>query len=451
MITATQQNDWFLHHLSQSAGELPGHGVTWLANVRSEAARSVAQLPALNRKQEAWRYTSIETLLQQRFVTAGADIGAFKNLDIGRWLLPGLDAYRLVFVNGQYLPSLAAVADLPKGVVLGSLRAALTTDPDRLSEWFERQAGRSNNLFTALNSALINDGALLHIGRDVVMDKPIEILHLNLDHDHSLLVQPRNLLILEAGSSAALVERTIGADSSAAFNNHLTEIQLSGGASLDHYRLQDENQQSHHLCTLFLSQDERSRYRGTHLSFGGSWARTDCHALLKQPGAECEINGLYTVGDQQLNDFHLHVHHAAPRCTSRERFKGILHGKGRAVFDGHIIVDKDAQGSDAQLSNDNLMLTRSAEVDTKPQLEIYADDVKCSHGTTVGEIDPAQLFYLRSRGIGKTQALSMLSLGFAADISNGIRLNALRSYVDQRLARKLGGETDGSGTEWSNV
>ena len=451
MITAAQQSDWLLHHLSQSAGNLPGRGLAWLENLRREAARSVAQLPVLNRKQESWRYTSIDSLLQQRFITAGADIGGLENLDISRWMLPGLDAYRLVLVNGRCLPSPASSADLPAGVVLGSLRTALATDPDRLSAWFVRNSGRSDNLFTALNSALINDGALLHVGTDVVLDKPIEILHLHLGHERPLLVQPRNLLVLEPGSGVTLVERAIGADSSAAFHNHLTEIYLSAGASLDHYRLQDENQRSHHLCTLFLSQQEQSRYRGTHLSFGGVWARTDCHALLQQPGGECEINGLYTVGDEQLKDIHLRVHHAAPRCTSRERFKGILHGEGRAVFDGHIIVDRGAQGSDAQLRNDNLMLTRSAEVDTKPQLEIYADDVKCSHGTTVGEVDPAQLFYLRSRGIDKAQALSMLSLGFAAEISNGIRLNALRSYLAQRLARKLGGQTDASGMDSGNV
>jgi Fe-S cluster assembly protein SufD len=254
------------------------------------------------------------------------------------------------------------------------------------------------------------------------------------------------MVVLEAGAKATLIERCIGSASATGFHNHLTEVQIASGASLDHYRLQDEGDRIHHLCNLFLTQEAESRYCGTHLSFGGAWARTDCHALLKQAGAECEVNGLYIVGDNQLSDFHLRVHHAAPDCISRERFKGILYGKGRAVFDGHIIVDQDAQGSDAQLSNDNLMLTRNAEVDTKPQLEIYADDVKCSHGTTVGEIDPAQIFYLRSRGIDKEKALGMLSLGFAADISNSIQLDSLREYVDRRLTQKLRTQTDADGS-----
>lgn len=439
MITAAQQNDWFLHHLSQSAGDLPGRGLVWLNTHRKRARQSLPQLPALNREQEAWRYTSIEGLLQQRFIPASTDIGAFKTLDINPWLLSGLDAYRLVFVNGRCLPLPAGFTDLPDDAVLSSLRNALSTHPEQLSNWFEQIGSRAENLFTTLNSALINDGMLLHIGKDVVLEKPIEILYLNLGRNHSLLVQPRNLVVLESGAGATLIERYVGGDPSSGFHNHLTEIQLSGGASLEHYRLQDENEGTHHLCTIFLSQYERSHYRGTHVSFGGRWARTDCHALLKQPGARCEVNGLYTVGDAQLNDFHLRVRHAAPGCTSREWFKGILHGKGRAVFDGHIIVDRDAQQSDAQLSNDNLMLTRSAEVDTKPQLEIYADDVKCSHGTTVGEIDPAQLFYLRSRGIDREKALTMLSLGFAAGISSEIRLAALREEVDRRLMQKVNG------------
>ncbi|MCB1752325.1 MAG: Fe-S cluster assembly protein SufD [Gammaproteobacteria bacterium] len=443
MISEAQQSDWFLHHLSQSAGIMPGRGVAWLDALRSDARAAIARLTVLNRKQEAWRYTSVEPLLQQRFITAGTDIGAFRNLDIRPWILPGMDAFRLVFVNGRYLPRLSAVDDLPEGVTVGSLRTALSTDPGRLATWFEQQQGRSDNLFTALNSALINDGALIHIGRHVVLRKPLEIVYLSLDQERSLLVQPRNLVILEAGAEATLVERFVGSEKTTGFNNHVTGIQLSGGASLDHYRLQDESDRTFHLSSISLSQLELSRYRCTHLSFGGAWARTDCETLLKQPGAKCELNGLYTVGDGQLNDFHLRVRHMTPGCTSRERFKGILHGKGRAVFDGHIIVDKDAQQSDAQLRNDNLMLTRGAEVDTKPQLEIYADNVKCSHGTTVGEIDPAQIFYLRSRGIARTKALSMLSLGFAADISNEIKPEPLRGYVERRLLQKLGGEPDG--------
>jgi len=451
MITATQQSDWFLHHLSQSAGDLPGRGVDWLDSLRSDARASIAQLPVLNRQQEAWRYTSIEPLLQQRFITAAADIGAFKGLDISRWRIAGLDADRLVFVNGRLLPWLSTVAGLPQGVTMGSLRTALSTDPGQLASWFDQHSGRSGNLFTALNSALINDGALIRIGKEVVLEKPLELIYLNPGREHSLLVQPRNLVILEQGSEATLVERFVGSEASTGFNNHLTEIQLSMGASLDHYRLQDESDSSFHLSSIFLSQDELSRYRGTHLSFGGSWARTDFQAVLKQPGAVCEINGLYTVGDQQLNDFHLRIHHAAPGCISRERFKGILHGKGRAVFDGHIIVDQDAQGSDAQLSNDNLMLTRSAEVDTKPQLEIYADDVKCSHGTTVGEIDPAQIYYLRSRGIDKERALSMLSLGFAAAIGNSIKSDPLREAAERRLTQKLDNQADIAGVEHNHA
>ncbi len=177
-------------------------------------------------------------------------------------------------------------------------------------------------------------------------------------------------------------------DAALYFNNTLSEIVLGDGATLMHYRVQEESRSAWHLSSLYLSQAQHSRYRGTTLAFGGAWSRTDYNAHFMHAGAECDLNGLYTVGDRQLTDFHLDVQHSVPGCRSRERFKGILYGKGRAVFDGRILVDKQAQLSDAQLTNDNLMLTRDAEVDTKPQLEIYADDVKCSHGTTVGQLDP---------------------------------------------------------------
>jgi Fe-S cluster assembly protein SufD len=191
------------------------------------------------------------------------------------------------------------------------------------------------------------------------------------------------------------------------------------------------------LSSLYLSQQAQSHYQGTTLAFGSAWARTEYHTRFEQEGAACELNGLYTVGDGQLTDFHLDVQHSVPGCVSREQFKGVLYGKGRAVFDGRILVDKQAQHSDAQLTNDNLMLTRNAEVDTKPQLEIYADDVKCSHGTTIGQLDPQQVFYLRSRGIDETAARKILCLGFAGEVLDSIEVPALRDAVTRKLSDTL--------------
>ena len=251
------------------------------------------------------------------------------------------------------------------------------------------------------------------------------------------MTQIRNIITLGVGTKVTLVERFIGTDQDQYFHNNLSDILLAEGASLKHYRVQDESPEAYHLSNLSIAQQKNSRYYSSHMAFGAAWSKTDININFKDEGAKCLLNGLYVVGDQQLTDFHIDVRHSVPACTSKEHFKGILYGKGRAVFDGHILVDKQAQHTDAQLSNDNLMLTRDAEVDTKPQLEIYADDVKCAHGTTVGQIDPQQLFYMRSRGLSETTAYKLLCLGFAGEIIDSIEEKILSEHVSKKLVQIL--------------
>jgi Fe-S cluster assembly protein SufD len=432
MITAEQQRSWVQQLLTPADGGLPGKSPGWLMHAREAARQAVAELPVLDRKQEAWRYTSIEALLKHRFRPApdAADLPA---LDISDCLLPEFDSYRLVFANGRFDPQLSSIEGLPGGVSLGSLRAGLSTDPELLATWFGQTANHTEHVFTAMNTALVNDGVFVHVGSQLELDRPIEVIYLSRTDRDPLLMQARNLIVLDTGAKATLVERFIGFGPSAYFHNNLTEISVAKSASLNHYRVQDESRSAYHLSSLYLSQQAHSRYHGTTLAFGGAWTRTDYNTSFKQEGAECVLRGLYTVGDQQLTDFHLNVHHGVPGCTSREQFKGVLYGKGRAVFDGRILVDKQAQHSDAHLTNDNLMLTRNAEVDTKPQLEIYADDVKCSHGTTVGQLDPQQVFYLRSRGIDEIAARKMLCLGFAGEVLDSIESPALRDAATRKL------------------
>lgn len=437
MISSDLQRNWVEQLINDASAGLPGQDLAWLDSARASARQAVAGLPLPNRKQENWRYSAVESLLKNSFRPAPEEVSELQALDLQNWLLPSYEAYRLVFANGHFVPQLSSGALLPAGVTLGNLRTALAGDSTWLARWFGQTANHTEHLFTALNTALANDGALIHIAANVDVDRPIEVVYLNLGQDTATLVQPRNLVVLETGAKATLVERFIGSGETGYFNNNLTEIALRDGASLAHYRVQDESRNAWHLSSLYLSQARDSRYLGTTLAFGAGWARTDYNTRFSDEGAVCELNGLYTAGDRQVTDFHVNVQHSVPGCASRERFKGILYGKGRAVFDGRILVDKQAQHTDAHLTNDNLMLTRDAEVDTKPQLEIYADDVKCSHGTTVGQLDPEQVFYLRSRGIGSGAARKMLCLGFAGEIIATIELQALRDYAEQRLADTL--------------
>lgn len=429
MITLESQRHWLQQLLLQgqetNLADQPG----WLQHARDQANQAVTNLPLLDRKQEAWRYTSIENLLKQPFqpsTTALVPRHGLSEQDIEKHLGVELNAYRIVMVNGHYVPHLSDIKGLPSGVTLNSLRHVLAADAGQLAAWFEKTAQHTENVFTALNTALINDGVFLHIASQVELDRPIEVVYLAANEQQALLLQPRNLIVLDEGAKATVVERFVSDKDTQYFHNQLCDIIVGQHASLNHYRIQNESAEAYHLSNLFLSQHTGSHYHGVTLSFGGAWNRTEYHTLFKQEHAECELNGLSVVGDQQLSDFHLKVHHSAAGCVSRERFKAVLYGKGRAVFDGHILVDKQAQKSDAELSNDNLMLTRDAEVDTKPQLEIYADDVKCSHGTTVGELDPQQIFYLRSRGLDAATARRMLCIGFANDVIDSIPLAALR-------------------------
>ena len=437
MISAEQQHSWFQQLIEQGDPDLPGRNIPWLDQARERARQAVAGLPALDRRQEAWRYTRLDGLLEHRFQPLVDSAASLQSIDLQPWLLPDLDSHRLVFVNGRCAPRLSHMQSLPSGVYAGSLRAALTTDPELLASWFGHTANPAEHLFSALNSALMNDGLFIHVPPDIELQQPVEVIWLHTDHDHPASMQSRNLVVLEAGARATLIERFISTGPSLYFDNGVSELMVGEKASLTHYRIQDESRNAFHMHSLHLSQRGDSHYQGSTLAFGGAWARTDYKVRFHQPGADCHLSGLYSAGDRQLTDFHIDVEHGVPGCSSQTHFKGILHGEGRAVFDGRILVDRQAQQSDAHLTNHNLMLTRNAEVDTKPQLEIYTDDVKCSHGTTVGQLDPQQLFYLRSRGIDAEAAKRMLCSGFASDIIDAIGLEPLRRHGTERLLQTL--------------
>ncbi len=445
MKTASHSRHWFTHLLQQGDSTAAAETHAWLNRARENARSALHTLPLPEKKQEAWRYTSIEGLLEYEFEPVSADFDALQTEDIDNWLLPDTNAYRLVFANGRCVPALRNFDQLPAGVTIGSLRHALSHDPVSIAIWFGQTANHAEHIFTALNTALINDGLYIHIQRDIALERPIEVVHLNLELDTPQLIQPRNLLVLERGANATLIERYESSGDSVYFHNAVSEILLEDNATLTHYQLQQESPRAYHLHQSFVAQAAHSQYRSTSLALGGKWARHDLEVCFQGQGADCDTNGLYLVGDQQLTDQHLNIKHSRPHNASRHTYKGILHGNGRAVFDGRILVDIDAQKTDAHLSNKNLLLSRNAEVDTKPQLEIYADDVKCSHGTTVGQLDPEQLFYLRSRGIDPVTAMKMLCIGFVGEILDTIELQPVREHVELQLHELLATVTAKSG------
>jgi Fe-S cluster assembly protein SufD len=423
--------------LAGAAHDLPGADLGWLSAKRGAALDLVHASGVPTAKQEGWRYTGLKPLLEQGFVQEAEEVTALAPEDIEDLLIPGLNAHRVVLANGRLVPSLSWVDGLPAGVRAGGLHALIESDPDLLRERLGRVAGEGAHVFAALNTAGMDDGFVLLLDPGARVERPIEIIHLSLGMDEPRLAQPRHLVDLGQGAAATLIERYVSLGESLYCTNSVLELSLGDQAELTHYRVQQESPRAFHIAGVYLSQGAGSRYHGVNVGLGAAWSRTDLVVRFAAPGAQCDLDGLYLTGDGQVMDFHLDVRHEVPGCASRESFRGILYGKGRAVFDGRVYVARDAQKTDAQLSNRNLVLSRNAEVDTKPQLEILADDVKCSHGTTVGQLDPQSLFYLRSRGIPLNQARRMLCLGFAGEVLDALSLEPLRGYVAAEVGRRL--------------
>jgi len=427
----------FERWLTSGPEPLAATGLAWLDAARRDALKRVREQGVPTMKQEAWRYTSLKPLTEHPFTVSTEVLTAVEQEDLDEVLLPGLKAHRAVLINGRFMPHLSELDELPAGARAGGLRAILEADPDALEGRLNRLPGDDADIFSALNTAGLDDGFVLLLDEGVKVEQPIELIHLSVGMDEPRVTQPRHLVDLASGAEARLIERYVSLGDSLYCTNSLLELTLADGATLEHARVQLESANAYHITGLYLRQAEGSRYRGVNIGLGGAWARTDLVVRFSGQDADCELKGLYLAGDRQVMDYHLDVHHAVPGCTSREDFKGILYGKGRAVFDGNVRVAVDAQKTDAHLSNRNLLLSRNAEVDTKPQLEILADDVKCSHGTTVGQIEPEMLFYLRSRGIAAPLARRMLCLGFAGEIIEALDCEPLREHVADAVGRRL--------------
>lgn len=421
---------------------LPGGDLPWLQAQREQAVQRFLQSGFPTRKSEAWRYSNLSSLLNQTFVLPEQGKKQEKSIAPVKsgWLSQSQNQ-RIVFVNGQFSPQFSQLQNLPKGVYIAGLQQAIAERGDILQKILERSPKSEFHVFNELNTALFDYGLVFHLEENVQLHEPIEVLYVvsgeGYEQKPDYVLSPRNLVWLEAGAKATLVERYIGEGSNAYFTNGLGEIVLNANAQLEHYRLQQESQTAYHISTLFVHHEAQSQYQGNTIVLGGKWSRTDYNVDFHGEQAQSRLDGLYLVKDKQLADIHLNINHAIPNCSSEQDFRGILLGSGRGVFDGLIKVAEQAQHTEAHLYNANLMLSRSAEVDTKPQLLIYADDVKCSHGTTVGQLEPEQLFYLRSRGISESDAKKMLCVGFAQEVLDKCAVESLRNIAESALSEGL--------------
>lgn len=414
---------------------LPGTHLPWLVQGRNAALERFAQSGYPTVRDEDWKYTNVSRIERQAFVALTAADADVEGADaLLQSLAPDREAgHWLVFVNGRYAPALSRLQPLPDGVVLGSLEQALTQAPEPLQPYLIDRAGQT--VFGELNTAFMADGAWLHVPRDTVITQPIHLLFLTTQS--GVAIYPRNLLVAESGARATVVEHYAGVENAAYLTNAVTQIFTADNASIEHYKLQQESAQAFHIAGIHAQQKQDSSVESHSISLGALLTRNDITTRFDATGCEVTLNGLYLVGGRQHVDNHTRVDHVSPSGTSNEYYRGVMDGASRAVFNGKVIVHPGAQKTNAHQSNHNLLLSREAEVDTKPQLEIYADDVQCTHGATIGQIDDEQRFYLRSRGIEDAMAQSLLVHAFAHDVIERIRLQSLRQRLEQILFARL--------------
>jgi Fe-S cluster assembly protein SufD len=406
----------------------------WVAGIRRAGMERFRETGFPTVREDAWKYTNVAPFTKVPYQLPSADRASF-----ARPLpLPAAAGVQIVFVNGRYAPELSSVGLLTGGLEVASLAEMIASRPEALEPHLARIV-RDGNAFAQLNSAFVEDGVFVRIPARTTLPDPIHLVFLSEPAFGPTVSHPRNLVIAEAGSQAAVVETFLGTAGEPYFTNAVTEIVLGDGAVLDFSKLEREGDAAFHVATTAVTLGRNSNFTSHSISIGGALARNDLNVRLDAEGADCTLNGLFLGNGTQLLDNHTLIDHAMPHGTSRELYKGILDGKSRGIFHGKIIVRPDAQKTDAMQTNKNLLLSKESLVNSEPALEIFADDVKCRHGSTIGQLDAAAMFYLRSRGIGEDEALSLLVYAFASDVASRIRVAPLRALVEQHLGLRLPG------------
>lgn len=408
-------------------------GPTWFNPVRKAALAHFAEQGFPTTRHEEWRYTNVAPLARTTFRSA-APTAVPVDLDAIRPFLFGdADSTRLVFVNGHYVPELSIATGVPAKVTLANLAELLETEPDTLRPHLARYAGFETQPFIALNTAFFQDGAFIHVPRGFVCETPIHVVYLSTGGPEPVVSHPRTLIVAEEASQVTVVETYAGLNGGGYWTNAVTEIVAGDAGVVDHYRLNREHDDAYHIGAVRTQQGGHGTVTSHGLTLGGGLTRNEIHSVMNGEGGDLDLNGLYIGRGSRHIDNHLRVEHAAPHCDSREYYKGILEDSSHGVFTGRIVVHKDAQKTDAKQTNMNLLLSGNAQVDTKPQLEIFADDVKCTHGATIGQIEESEMFYLRSRGIPEKEARDLLVYAFASESIARVKIAPLREALQRLL------------------
>jgi Fe-S cluster assembly protein SufD len=404
----------------------------WLVAQRHAAIQSFQDIGFPTTHEEDWRYTNVSPIIETSYQTS-AQHKPLAGAAPASW--QGLCAAQLVFVNGVYSPELSQTSKLPAGVVIGNLGALLKDSKisDILRVYLGRTISHERHAFAALNSALWQDGACVLVPAGFVLEAPVQLIHISSADPGPATSHPRTLVVCERDSQVTVVETYQSASDGISFSNAVTEVVAAEASVVDLYKSVHEGPRSFHVGLLQIYAGRSSQISAFATAMSGSLVRNEVHALLDAEGADCTLNGLYTAKGAQHVDNHTTIDHAKPHCASRQQYNGILDGHASGVFNGRVIVRQDAQKTDAVQRNRNLLLSTDATIDTKPQLEISANDVRCTHGATVGQMDQEALFFLRSRGLDRDAAVSMLVQAFASEILDKVKIGAYRAWLEDEL------------------
>ena len=424
------------HYLSEYE-RLHGKSDDWLQQHRSSALNAFSEQGFPSTRHEAWKYTDVRGLLKHRFVVADSSSKELDGTKLDTVRFSELDCHELVFINGHYSAAHSNTQGLDSGVILTALSCADDELRDEVQQQLNSHSTMEKHGFAALNNAFVTDGAIVRVPANTEIEKPIHLVFYTDSEEAALISHPRNLVQLGANSRATVIESYAGVNGRDYCTNTISEVSTAEGAHLEHYKLQHEGDCAFHIGYFHASCDKDSRVESHSISLGGLLVRNDIDALLLGKGSHIGMNGLYLTDHKQHVDNHTRVDHQVPNTSSDEVYRGVLNGHSRAVFNGKVVVHKDAQQTDANQSNANLLLSNDAEIDTKPELEIYADDVKCSHGATVGQLDENMLFYLRSRAVDESTARSLLTFAFADEVIKRIKFAPVRERLEYTVAGRL--------------
>jgi len=417
---------------------LNGESKNNIHKIRQNAIASFEQLGFPVKRMEEWKYTNLNPILKHDFKTMFEPARTLlSSNNLKEYLVEGLNVNLIVLINGQFNERLSRIITKNEKVFIGSFSEGRINHSKIIEKHFSKYADYKNRSLTALNTAFAKDGAFIYIQKGIQVAEPIHILNIADATKDSIMAQPRNLFIAEEGADVKIIEDYHSRGDNHSFTNVVTEIYCAPNARLDRYKIQNDNDKAYHVATTQVMQERDSYFSDTTISWGGAITRNDLNAVFNGMNTECHFYGLSLLSGKQHVDNHTLADHAKPNCYSNELYKGIVDDKATSVFNGKIMVREDAQKTNAYQSNGNILLSEDATIYSKPQLEIFADDVKCSHGATTGQLNKEEMFYLRARGIGKDEARILLLNAFAGDVMDSVKIDELREKLKIRLSEKL--------------